>query len=121
MNDPKRISFLTDGKNSALPDDVLEAYLSGKLTPEKQREVEEMLSEQGMESDAMEGLRTLPAEQTKETVERINYALKIQIGKGKRKRRTLFTDTKWAWVAVLIILLLCLLAYGVMMLLAAKG
>lgn len=101
-NDPK-------GK---LPEDLLLAYLEGKLPPEQQHEVERWLATESMESDAVEGLQQLPAAEARQTVQYLDHQLN-QLVKGKKKRRKYLDNQKWAWVAVIIILLLTLLAYTV--------
>lgn len=94
-----------------LPEDKLMAYLEGRLSPAEQREVEALLAEEGMESDALEGLQQLPADKTRRMAERINYRLHHDLKKNRHRGRKGFTDNKWGWVAVLLILALAVLAY----------
>ncbi len=100
-------------QHGSLPDDKLMAYLEGKLTPEEQREVEALLAEEGMDSDALEGLKEIPTGEAKQLASRINYKLQIDLKKKRRLKRDHFSDNKWAWLAVLIILMLCILGYFV--------
>lgn len=93
-----------------LPEDMLMAYLEGRLTPEQQHEVEAWLAEEGMEGDAVEGLKELPAAETKQLVTRLNQNLHHQLAKKKRKHKPIINN-QWAWLAVLIVLLLCILGY----------
>jgi hypothetical protein len=94
-----------------LPEDKLQAYLEGRLSAEESRQVELWLSEEGMESDATEGLKELPAEETRKIVRKLNAGLNSTLA-AKRKRRTkAIKENKWAWIAVIVVLLLCLLAY----------
>lgn len=95
-----------------LPEEKLLAYLEGKLSPEEQYEVETWLAEEGMESDALEGLQSLPANDTRKLVNRINYKLQNDLRKKRHQKRGYFADNKWAWVAVLIVLLLAVLGYA---------
>lgn len=96
-----------------LPDDKLMAYLEGELSAEEQHEVEQWLADEGMEADALEGLKALPASESKEMVIAINYQLRKKLNKKKRGRKQ-EVDNNWAWLAVLIVLLLCIAAYVVM-------
>ena len=95
-----------------LPEDKLMAYLEGRLTPEEQHEVEAWLSAEGMEADALEGLKELPASETKQLVNYINRNLHNRLGKNKRRHKPI-ANNQWAWIAVLIVLLLCVLGYVV--------
>lgn len=99
-----------------LPEDKLLAYLEGRLSPAEQREVEALLAEEGMESDALEGLQQLPAHKTRNMAERINYRLQHDLKKNRHRGRKSFSDNKWGWLAVFIILILSILAYFVLQL-----
>lgn len=110
MADQQDISQHGKGR---LPEEKLMAYLEGKLSPAEQREVEALLAEEGMESDALEGLQQLPADKTRHMAERINYRLQHDLKKNRHRGRKLFSDNKWGWVAVLLILVLVVLAYMV--------
>ena len=116
MTDRQDISQYGKGR---LPEDKLMAYLEGKLSPAEQREVEALLAEEGMESDALEGLQQLPLDKTHKMAERINYRLQHDLKKNCHRGRKGFTDNKWGWIAVLLILALAVLAYLVIR--AAKG
>ncbi|RYD55823.1 MAG: zf-HC2 domain-containing protein [Sphingobacteriales bacterium] len=110
------MSDLNDIWNSGkgkLPEEKLQAYLEGKLSAEESREVELWLSEEGMESDAAEGLSELPPGDTNKIVGKLNADLNKTLA-SKRKRRTkAIGENKWGWVAIIVILLLCILAYFV--------
>jgi anti-sigma factor RsiW len=106
MDNIKDILANNEGK---LPEEMLLAYLEGKLPPEQQYEVEQWLSEEGMESDAVDGLQQLPHNDTRRTVDRLNHRLKDLTDK-KRKRRYI-KENPWAWLAITVILLLVVLAY----------
>ena len=98
-----------DGKGK-LPEEKLMAYLEGRLSPEEQHEVELWLADEGMESDAVDGLKNMQAGEAKETTDRINHQLRRQLRPKKRKRRQM-KDNPWAVQAVVVILLLVILAY----------
>ncbi|MCB0697053.1 MAG: hypothetical protein KDC07_06795 [Chitinophagaceae bacterium] len=90
------------------------AYLEGRLSPADQREIEALLAEEGMDSDALEGLKEIPIEETQQLADRINYRLQHELRKKRRSHKTHFTDNKWSWLAIFIILILCVLAYLVL-------
>lgn len=95
---------------SGLTEAELLAYLEGRLSPAETRRVEKLLSEEGMDSDAAEGLMDLPIAETQEMVQQLNLKMQRQL-KKKRKRRPQRGDDKWAWIAILIVLILISVAY----------
>lgn len=102
-----------------LPEDKLMAYLEGRLTPEEQHEVEQWLTEEGMESDAMDGLKELQPTEAKFVTDRLNHTLKKQLLPQKRKRREI-KNLGGTIQAVVIILLLIILAYIIIRLAVKK-
>lgn len=101
-------------KSDKLTEDMLQAYFDGKLSAEQQHEVEMWLSETGMEADALEGLQTMPANESREITSKLNLELQQQIRKKPRRRTKAIKDNYWAWVAIVVILILCVLAYSIM-------
>ena len=112
MSEPNNILPFDAGgdKKPKLSDDMLLAWQEGKLSPEQQHEVEQWLAEEGMESDALEGLHELKPADTRQIVGKLNHNLRKTILNKKRKRRTLNTD-QFTWIAIAIVLLLVVLAY----------
>lgn len=98
-------------KSDKLTENMLQAYFEGKLSTEQQHEVEMWLSETGMEADALEGLQTLPANESFAITNKLNRDLQQQISKKPRRRSKAIKDNYWAWVAIVIILVLCILTY----------
>jgi len=96
-----------------IPDDKLMAYLEGKLSAEEQHEVELWLADEGMESDALEGLRNIKPEETKHTVNKLNHELRKSLLNKKRKRRQPHNN-QFTYIAIVIILMLIVVAYIVM-------
>lgn len=113
MADQQDISQYGKGR---LPEDKLLAYLEGRLSPAEQREVEALLAEEGMESDALEGLQQLPLSKTQHLAERINYRLQHDLKKERYRGKKHFKDNKWGWVAALLVIILSILAYWVIQL-----
>ncbi len=101
------------GGGKKLPEDKLMAYLEGKLSPAEQHEVELWLAEEGMESDALEGLGTIQAAEAKHSVERLNHNLRKTLHNKKRKRRQP-NNNQFTYIAIVIILMLIVVAYIVM-------
>ena len=110
MSDPNNISSFNNNEKPKLSEERLMAYFEGKLSPAEQHEVEQWLAEEGMESDALEGLRDLKPEETKHTVSKLNHHLRKTILSKKTKRRPLKTE-QYTLVAIAIILLLIVVAY----------
>lgn len=96
-----------------LQEEKLADYLAGKLLPEEQREVELWLAEEGLESDAVDGLANLSSSETKDAVQRLNYQLHQQLKSKKPKRRPLQVN-QWSWLAIMIILLVVALGYCIL-------
>jgi hypothetical protein len=99
--------------NGNLSDEKLQAYLNGSLTKEEEREIEMMLSETTMESDAVEGLKQLSAETANATVRKLNYRLK-QLTHKRNRRTKPFADNKWIWLAVGVVLFLSVVGFFVL-------
>ena len=99
-----------NGGKENISEDKLMAYLDGKLSASEQHDIELWLSEEGMESDALEGLRTLKPEDALHTVNKLKHDLRKKITGRKHKRRPLRAD-HFTWIAIAIILLLVVVAY----------
>lgn len=96
-----------------LSEEMLKKYIEGKLTPEQQYEVEQYLSEDSLEADAIEGLKSVDSNDARELTARINYKLQHELKTKKYRNNNLFADNKWTWVAVLLVLILVIIAYAV--------
>src|SRR4051812_9370208 len=98
MSDPNHILPHGSGnsRREQLSDDKLMAWMEGRLSPEEQHQVEQWLAEEGMESDALEGLHELKPDETKHTVDKLNHQLRKAIVNKKRKRRPLRTE-QFTW------------------------
>lgn len=108
MSDANNIWQQNEG---GLSQQKLTDYLEGRLSAEEQREVEAYLAEEGMESDAIDGLMAVSKEDTNKLTEKINYRLQHDLRKQSNKRKKLFKDDKWGWVAVVIVILMIVLTY----------
>ncbi len=114
-------SFGPEGGGKArLAEDKLLAYLEGTLPPDEQREVELWLAEEGMESDAVEGLKMMPVAETRQSVHRINHNLRKTLLGKKRKRRPVNTQ-EVTYIAIGLILFLAVLVYFVITKTPAKA
>lgn len=110
MSDQNDILNTGHNEKEQLSEDKLMAYLEGKLSPAEQHKMEQWLASEGMESDALEGLRLLQPEETRHTVNKLNHKLRSAVLNKKRRRKTLKTD-HFSWIAIAIILLLAAVAY----------
>jgi len=107
-----KINAHTDSHQS-LSDEQLMAYTEGKLSPEEQREIEELMSEDCAEADALEGLQMLHPTETKKTIAELQRKLHTEILRHNPKRKGKFSDDFWSYVAIFVILLLMLVGYVV--------
>lgn len=108
------LNNIWQNEGSKLTEEKLKAYLEGTLSTEEQHAVEQWLAEEGMEADALEGLKALPANESAAITQRINHSLQHELHKKARRRSKVIKDNNWAWVAVIIVLMLCIVAYVVM-------
>ena len=111
MSDQKDILSFEQGGKGKIPDDKLMAYLEGRLSPEEQYEVEEWLSVDGMESDALEGLKKMQPEDARKAVGKINYELRKQLRARTKRRTNYIKENQWALLSILIVLMLAVVCY----------
>ena len=120
MSDLKDILDPGAGKPGSLSEEQLLAYLEGRMPEAERRAVEELLSNEGMESDALEGLQAISPEETKALKLRLNAGL-LQTLHRKRRSRRAMAQQRWTWIAIVLILLLAALGYAVIHLSKLKG
>jgi anti-sigma factor RsiW len=101
-----------DGKLK-LTDELLMAYMEGKLSPEIHRAVEELMSEDTAEADAIEGLQMMHPAETKRSVAELQRKLHTELLRNNPKRKSKFSEDYWGWIAIVIILLLIVVGYVV--------
>ena len=99
-------------KGKQLPEEQLLAYMEGRLSGPELREVEEWLSNEGMESDAIEGLQQMDATEAITLKKLLDKQLQQSLKLKRRKRRGMM-ESKWSWLSILVILLLAVAAYAV--------
>lgn len=119
MNDFKNI-WNEGGGNDKLTEEQLMAYLEGRLSEEDRLEVEALLSEEGMESDALEGLQELSVEDAKSIKHKLNADLQKTLGKKRRSRRALASQ-QWNLIAIVVLILLLLICFFAFWSLRHKG
>lgn len=103
-----------DGKDkSILTDEQLMAYMEGRLSAEELRVVEELMSEDSAEADAIEGLQMMHPAETKRTVAELHRKLHTEILRNNPKRKAKFSEDYWGWIAIVVILLLIVVGYVV--------
>lgn len=99
--------------NPDIDQETLLLYLQGKLSAEKQHELEMQMVDSDFETDALEGLQNMQDTQhISHIVEQLNRDLKKKTSQKKGHREKLeFKAEPWIWLAIVIILLLVVLAY----------
>lgn len=99
--------------NPDIDQETLLLYLQGKLSAEKQHELEMQMLENDFEADAMEGLQNLAnAQNVSYLVEQLNRDLKKRTTQKKSRREKLrLKSDPWIWVTILITLLLIVVSY----------
>jgi anti-sigma factor RsiW len=113
MSDPNNILSHSNGGKKTIPEDKLMAYLEGKLSAAEQHEMELWMADEGMESDALEGLRNIKPEEARHAVNKLNHDLRKSLLNKKRRRRHP-QNNQFTYIAIIIILLLIVVAYIVM-------
>jgi hypothetical protein len=95
--------------------ETLLLYLQGRLSPEKQHEIEKQITDSEFESDAFEGLQSIKDKQHLHSmVNQLNYDLKKKTARKKAFREKLrLKDEPWLLLSVIIILLLLIISYFV--------
>lgn len=115
MSKQHNIQFSCKDANgkSTLSDEQLMAYMEGKLSPAEMRVVEELMSEDSADADAIEGLQMMHPAETKRTVAELHRKLHTEILRNNPKRKGKFSEDYWGWIAVVIVLLLIVVGYVV--------
>lgn len=95
--------------------ETLLLYLQGKLSPEKQHEVEKQITDSEFESDAFEGLQKIKDQQRLQSiVNQLNYDLKRKTARKKAyKEKLRLKDEPWLMLSIIIILLLIIISFVV--------
>lgn len=93
--------------------ETLMLYLQGKLSEEKQHELEKKLMENEFAGDALEGLQQIKdKKQIAYMVEMLNRDLQKKVEKKKERRRKMtLKDQSWLYVAIAILLILIVISY----------
>jgi hypothetical protein len=99
--------------SSDIDQETLMLYLQGKLSAEKQHELERQIMENAFAADAMDGLKEFKDKKKLAlVVEQLNNDLKKKtaVKKARRQKRTVQTEP-WLLITLAIILLLIVLCY----------
>lgn len=103
MTDPKPLIPSASGEH--LSAETLYQYLEGLLPPEASHAAERHLLDCALCTEALEGLATVPRENTQHTLFDLNRSIRMR--SQKRKQNRLLNDLKsWALVAAILFLLL---------------
>jgi hypothetical protein len=95
--------------------ETLLLYLQGKLSPEKQHEIEKQITDSEFESDAFEGLQSIKDQNhLQSVVNQLNYDLKKKTARKKAfKDKMRLKEEPWLVLSLIIILLLIVISYVV--------
>jgi anti-sigma factor RsiW len=107
---------ILSNSNKEIDNQKIMDYLSGRLPESERNEVERWLAEESdLGEDALEGIASLPGEQSiRKNVEALNSGLKNALRKKRKpKRKNYFRDRPWSYLAVIVLLFLAVLAYWV--------
>lgn len=96
----------------SLTEEQIQAYLNGSLSHDEARKIEQLLSNASMESDAIDGLKTLNKNETDATVKKLNQTLQ-KLAQKRKKRNSFIAINKWTWLAIILVILLAALAFWV--------
>ncbi|MBA2330310.1 MAG: hypothetical protein ACR2KB_12360 [Chitinophagaceae bacterium] len=109
--------------NPDIDQETLMLYLQGKLSAEKQHEVEKHLMDSDFEGDAVEGLEGLKDKRRLTIlVDQLNFELKRKTAKRKSRRdRLQIKPDHTLMIAVIIILLLIVISYFIIQQFLSQG
>ncbi|HVE62020.1 MAG TPA: hypothetical protein VNA26_09380, partial [Chitinophagaceae bacterium] len=93
--------------------ETLLLYLQGKLSAEKQHELEKKLMDSDFETEALEGLQKIKDQQgVSAIIEQLNRELKKKTQKRKQRKEKFRLNTDpTVWVTIIIILFLIIISY----------
>jgi hypothetical protein len=99
--------------NPDIDQETLLLYLQGKLSPDKQHEVEKRIMDNEFESDAVEGLQDIRDKKNISVlIGQLNQELKKRTEKKKRFRQKLKLQLEpWLVIALIMILLLAVISF----------
>jgi hypothetical protein len=99
--------------NPDIDQETLLQYLQGRLSVEKQHEVEKQMLDSDFDSDAVEGLQEFgDKKKIAPLVEQLKKELKKKTEKRKRSRRKLQLQVEpWLIIAIVLILVIVVLGY----------
>jgi hypothetical protein len=122
MNDDLLNILSNDNKD--IDTQLLMDYLNGKLSAAKKHEVEKMMADNDLFTDAMEGLQQIRNKKDIQTyVEQMNRDLQKSLTKKRlRREKRKLREGPWGYVAVIVIIMLCIACYYVIRkIMAAHG
>lgn len=99
--------------NTEVDQATLLLYLQGKLSDEKQHEVEKQLMDSDFDQEALEGLQEIRDKQKiNSIVEQLNRDLKKRTQKRKLRRQKMeLKQEPWLWITIFIMLALIVISF----------
>lgn len=103
--------------STEIDQETLLLYLQGKLSPEKQHEIEKQITNSDFESDAFEGLQKIKDQKHLQSmVDQLNHDLKKKTAKKKAyKEKLRLKEEPWLLLAAIVILLLIVISFFVIL------
>src|SRR6187399_1906032 len=101
--------------NKDIDNQQLMDYLQGKLSAGESHELEEMMADDALFNDAVEGLQNIRNKKDIQTyVEQMNRDLQKNLTKKRQRReKRKWKDNPWAYIAVIVIIMACIAGYYV--------
>ena len=109
----ERLKDILSNLNSEVDQEALMRYLEGKLTADRQQELEAQLLDNEFEAEALEGLAQMPdKKRISGIVEQLNLDLKKKTDKRKAARKKgVIKFEPWLFICMIIVLLLVIIGY----------
>jgi len=109
----ERLKDILSHLQTDIDQETLLRYLEGRLTPEKQQEIEAQLLDAEFEAEALEGLEQLSDKRKiKGIVEALNHDLKKKTAQRRARRRRLDLKLEpWLLIAIITVLILVIIGF----------
>ena len=108
----ERLKDILSHLSTDVDQETLLLYLQGRLTPEKQHELEKQLLDNDFAADALEGLQQFEDKKAlAQVAAKLNQDLKKKTSKKTKRKMAVIQAEPWLIVTLFIILLLIILCY----------
>ena len=108
----ERLRDILSHLSTDVDQETLLLYLQGRLTPDKQHELEKQLLDNDFAADALEGLQQFEDKKgLAQVAAKLNQDLKKKTAKKTKRKMAVIQAEPWLIVTLFIILLLIILCY----------